>query len=491
MPKPSARYADAKQVMDILLPLRSEGQSLDANHLAKSQAPLIVHIDFKSPYAFLAIEPTRQMLAKLHLQADWRPFVLDIGSYLGTAKLAKDGKVEKQSRSQEQWSGVKYAYFDCRRYANLVDQTIRGTVKIWNTNLLAIGMWWLKRHESLASQNDPKGWLQSYIDAIYLPFWRREFDAEDLDAVVAVLAQIGAPTDGFVAFAQGDGARFNDKAQSNTFDAGIYGVPTYQLIEHLDRRGLPAQFFGREHLPRIAALLANQEKPLPDVAYALPADLDDLALEKCASVPGVSQTQQSLPVFFDFASPNSYLALPALMQLKAKGIVLSWHPFEHKPLKKPASYAADEDRAARHRRVRGEYIALDIQRYAPHPLRDIYMHMESANANLGLIWLQQIAPARVDDYVCRIFQQLWRDHVDISDLSVVTEQLQQILGEAEFAPTHWHDFVQSSGSDALGSVYDKASKLGVSYAPTFFLGEEPFQGRAQLPLISARLNAGV
>ena len=95
--------------MDILLPLRSEGQSLDANHLAKSQAPLIVHIDFKSPYAFLAIEPTRQMLAKLHLQADWRPFVLDIGSYLGTAKLAKDGKVEKQSRSQEQWSGVKYA----------------------------------------------------------------------------------------------------------------------------------------------------------------------------------------------------------------------------------------------------------------------------------------------------------------------------------------------------------------------------------------------
>ena len=119
------------------------------------------------------------------------------------------------------------------------------------------------------------------------------------------------------------------------------------------------------------------------------------------------------------------------------------------------------------------------------------MHMESANANLGLIWLQQIAPARVDDYVCRIFQQLWRDHVDISDLSVVTEQLRQVLGEAEFALTHWHDFVQSSGSDALGRVYNKASKLGVTYAPTFFLGKEPFQGRAQLPLISARLNAGI
>ena len=160
--------------MDTLLALTTAGQSLDVNQLETSDTPLIVHIDFKSPYAFLAIEPTRQMLAKLGLQADWRPFVLDIGSYLGTAKLAKDGKVEKQNRSQEQWSGVKYAYFDCRRYANLVDQTIRGTVKIWDTNLLAIGMWWLKRHESLASQNEPTGLLQRYIDAVYLPFWRRE-----------------------------------------------------------------------------------------------------------------------------------------------------------------------------------------------------------------------------------------------------------------------------------------------------------------------------
>ncbi|HBX00041.1 MAG TPA: hypothetical protein DEF77_03765, partial [Gammaproteobacteria bacterium] len=101
--------------MDTLLALTTAGQSLDVNQLETSDTPLIVHIDFKSPYAFLAIEPTRQMLAKLGLQADWRPFVLDIGSYLGTAKLAKDGKVEKQNRSQEQWSGVKYAYFDCRR----------------------------------------------------------------------------------------------------------------------------------------------------------------------------------------------------------------------------------------------------------------------------------------------------------------------------------------------------------------------------------------
>ena len=57
-------------------------------------------------------------------------------------------------------------------------------------------MWWLKLHESLAEQNDPSGLLQRYIDAVYLPFWRREFDAEDLQAIIRTLQQIDGPVEG-------------------------------------------------------------------------------------------------------------------------------------------------------------------------------------------------------------------------------------------------------------------------------------------------------
>ena len=128
----------------------------------ESAAPLIIYIDFKSPYAYLAIEPTRNLLAELGAVADWRPFVLNIGSYLGTAKLAKTGEVKEQKRSAEQWSGVKYAYFDCRRYANLRALTVRGTVKIWNTDLPAIGMFWLKQQESLVEQCQPDSLLARY-----------------------------------------------------------------------------------------------------------------------------------------------------------------------------------------------------------------------------------------------------------------------------------------------------------------------------------------
>ena len=66
----------------------------------KSDAPLIIYIDLKSPYAYLSIEPTRKMLKDLGIEADWRPFVLDIPSYLGSAKLGKGGKkVAKQDLS--------------------------------------------------------------------------------------------------------------------------------------------------------------------------------------------------------------------------------------------------------------------------------------------------------------------------------------------------------------------------------------------------------
>ena len=51
--------------------------------------------------------------------------------------------------------------------------------------------------------------------------------------------------------------------------------------------------------------------------------------------------------------------------------------------------------------------------------------------------------------------------------------------------------MQGTGLQALAQAYDRAREQGVSYAPTFYLGSEPFQGRAQLPLILARLRAGV
>jgi 2-hydroxychromene-2-carboxylate isomerase len=100
-----------------------------------------------------------------------------------------------------------------------------------------------------------------------------------------------------------------------------------------------------------------------------------------------------------------------------------------------------------------------------------------------------------------VFLALWRDEIDIQSPEVIADLLDAVMGETAFDTgafdtgafdTGARDaFVQGTGLQALAQAYDRAREQGVSYAPTFYLGSEPFQGRAQLPLILARLRAGV
>ena len=73
----------------------------------QSESPLIVYVDVKSPYAFVAIKPTLELEAELGCQFDWRPLTLDIPSYLGSARK-KAGKVVQSNRSPSQWLGERF-----------------------------------------------------------------------------------------------------------------------------------------------------------------------------------------------------------------------------------------------------------------------------------------------------------------------------------------------------------------------------------------------
>ena len=474
----------------------------------KSEAPIIIYIDLKSPYAYLSITPTRQMLTQLGLIADWRPFVLDIPSYLGSAKLDRGGKkVTKQNRTEEQWSGVKYAYFDCRRYANLSNKTIRGTVKIWNTDLPAIGMLWLKSFADLEEQSSQGSMLERYIDAIFEPFWKRELDVEDLSVILRVLEQIDAPTDGFLPYAQGEGVTLNTWLQESAFNKGIFGVPTFILPNEPAMDPQHEKFFGREHLPRISWLLDGRKGPAPDVAYHLNSEVDDEALAKCAAEPRMAPellvTPPQLTTFFDFKSPQSYLALQGILALKGEGISVNWRPFVSKPLKVPEEEVTYEDRSTQHRRIRGEYHANDIKRYASHDLTNIYRETDCQFADMGLLWLQREVRASndaIDDYVQQVFIRLWQEEgeidspQDIEPLFLATKLMQdefdKAIQDGRFIDG-WQKYVGGKGIEHLDGAREAAQSQSISTAPTFLLGSEPFQGHSQLPLIKARLKAGI
>jgi len=319
-------------------------------------APLTVYVDFKSPYAYLAIEPTRQMAKELGIEIDWRPFVLDIPSYLGSARLDSAGKVVKQQRSDNQWSKVKYAYFDCRRYANLRGITLRGTEKIWDTNLAAIGMLWAKQ------QGD--GVLQRYMDGIYTPFWRRELDVESRSVIGAVLGEAGAMLDGFDAFVDGEGAAQNRDLQLRAFDSGIFGVPTFEVAGE--------RFFGREHLPRIRWLLQGCDGPAPDIAFDI--------------LPGSQVTPSDsrlLEVGICRADPESLLALAPIVALQDfHGIDLRWSEL-------PARQQRDVDlkdlsRGGRHRRFRVENRERDWLRYGVDAPEQVSEKIDAQLAAAGI-----------------------------------------------------------------------------------------------------------
>ena len=214
---------------------------------------LEVYIDFKSPYAYVAKDPTYQLEREFGIEVDWYPLTLNIGSYLGTARKDK-GKVVEANRSPRQWLVVKQAYRDTRRYAELRGLTLKGTQKIWDTSLAHIGLLWAKRQGHDA--------LKRYIGIAYERFWKRELDLEDPAVVQATLAEAGADVAGFPAYHQGEGRALHDKMQDEILDKGYYGVPTYVIDG--------AVYFGREHLPRVRWHLrggAATGEPLPDIAY--------------------------------------------------------------------------------------------------------------------------------------------------------------------------------------------------------------------------------
>ena len=131
-------------------------------HPLQSDAPLIVYIDVKSPYAFIALKPTLALEAELGLQFDFRPLTLDIPSYLGSAEKKKGKVVASQGRSSGTWKIVRYAYRDARRYAERQGYMLKGTEKIWDSSIANIGILWARQQA--------RDLLPAYLNAVYPAF---------------------------------------------------------------------------------------------------------------------------------------------------------------------------------------------------------------------------------------------------------------------------------------------------------------------------------
>lgn len=212
------------------------GRDAEAPHLPT----VTVYIDYKSPYAYLAKDLAYELERDFALRAEWLPYVLDIPSFLGSARVNPDGTVLEESRNAHQWRRVRYSYMDCRREARKRGLLIRGPQKIWDSTLAAAGM--------LCAKREGDDVFRRYNDAVFERFWKRELDIEDVGVIAAVLNEAGADGDAFPV--QARKGREEVAAISRAAEAaGVFGVPSFVVNGEL--------FWGREHLPDIRAMLAT------------------------------------------------------------------------------------------------------------------------------------------------------------------------------------------------------------------------------------------
>jgi len=200
-----------------------------------------IYIDFKSPYAYLAIDSSIKFAKHNKLEINWLPYVLEIPDFLGSAKVDDQRNIIENNRNPHQWRRVKYSYMDCRRYANIRDITIRGPQKIWDTQLISIALLWTK--------NNHYELTELFIKYVFEKFWKRELDIEDNNVITNVLKHIGISTNGFKEWSINGGKKELEVIIEKGHEKGVFGVPSYYFDNEL--------FWGREHLPMIEAIITN------------------------------------------------------------------------------------------------------------------------------------------------------------------------------------------------------------------------------------------
>lgn len=201
---------------------------------------MTVYGDYKSPYAYLAKDLVRALGADHAVTIEWKPYILDIPQYLGSARVDETGRVLEENRNPHQWRRVRYSYMDCRRQARKQGLVIRGTQKIWDSTLAAAGM--------LFAQYQGEAIFQRYHDTVFERFWRRELDIESVSSITAVLTESGADATSFSSWTgtgRAEVARISREAEA----MGVFGVPSFILDGEL--------YWGREHLPEISERLAS------------------------------------------------------------------------------------------------------------------------------------------------------------------------------------------------------------------------------------------
>lgn len=193
---------------------------------------------------------------------------------------------------------------------------------------------------------------------------------------------------------------------------------------------------------------------------------------------------KTLDFYFDLGSPASYLAWTQLPALCARhGAQLLYRPmllggvFQATGNASPAMVPA-----------KGRYLFVDLARYAER--YGVAFGLPSGfpvntlNLMRGLIGTQLHAPERFEALLKVLFEGLWVQRRNLSDLDV----LGQTLAEGGFDADAFQALAaQTDVKEALKHATQQAVERGLFGAPTCFVGGQMFFGQDRLDFVEQAL----
>ena len=180
-----------------------------------------------------------------------------------------------------------------------------------------------------------------------------------------------------------------------------------------------------------------------------------------------------LTVGIDIKNPECYLALePTRALVRESGVDVDWLPVVTSP---PRPAPDGGDRAARHKRHRAAYRAMDLARYARAAgltIRDPERAPDSTLAGLAMLAAKSQSDDALQGFLDRAFERYWKAELDLEDRGA----LRAILDEVGVADLPG----DTAGFQALQASLGEA---GLFTAPAYLVENEVFNGRAHLPMI--------
>jgi 2-hydroxychromene-2-carboxylate isomerase len=210
----------------------------------------------------------------------------------------------------------------------------------------------------------------------------------------------------------------------------------------------------------------------------------DVAYQEASKNRATDRTRLSAAI--DFKSPQAYLAIaPTCAMADELGIEIDWLPIVTSPASAPPT---GNDRGARHRRIRTDYIERDVARYAAArglEIRGFDRYRDSSLAAIGLLWAKRQDTKIARAYAERVFERYGREELDIADENAI----RGVLTEISAPVSGFEAFAKDEGRAELARIQSELRDAGVFDVPTYLVDGQPYLGRSHLPLIRSLLSA--